>query len=64
VGLIFANMGLALMVGGKPILGPGEFAAIVAMVLLTTLVTPPLLRWRLGRRGPAAGVAADLPGPA
>ncbi|MCM2335088.1 MAG: cation:proton antiporter, partial [Anaeromyxobacteraceae bacterium] len=54
VGLIFANMGLALMVAGKPILGPGEFAAIVAMVLLTTVVTPPLLRWRLGRRPQAA----------
>jgi Kef-type K+ transport system membrane component KefB len=59
VGLIFANMGLALTVAGKPILGPGEFAAIVAMVLLTTVVTPPLLRWRLGGRvPPAVGAAA------
>lgn len=57
VGLIFANMGLALTVAGHPILGAGEFAAIVAMVLLTTVVTPPLLRWRLGRRPPAAAVA-------
>jgi Na+:H+ antiporter len=57
VGLIFANMGLALSVAGKPILGPGEFAAIVAMVLLTTVVTPPLLRWRLGRRPPTGAVA-------
>jgi Kef-type K+ transport system membrane component KefB len=65
VGLIFANMGLALTVAGKPILGPGGFAAIVAMVLLTTVVTPPLLRWRLGRRfqGPV-GSAAGAPGPA
>lgn len=53
VGLIFANMGLALTVEGRPILGAGEFAAIVAMVLVTTVVTPPLLRWRLGRRAPA-----------
>jgi Kef-type K+ transport system membrane component KefB len=58
VGLIFANMGLALTVAGKPLLGPGEFAAIVAMVLLTTVVTPPLLRWRLGRRAPSAAGAA------
>lgn len=57
VGLIFANMGLALTVAGRPILGAGEFAAIVAMVLLTTLVTPPLLRWRLGRRAPAPAAA-------
>ena len=49
VGLIFANMGLAIMVAGQPLLGPGEFAAIVAMVMLTTVVTPPLLRWRFGQ---------------
>jgi Kef-type K+ transport system membrane component KefB len=56
VGLIFANIGLTLAVAGKPVLGPGEFAAIVAMVMLTTLVTPPLLRWRMeGKR------AAPLP---
>jgi Kef-type K+ transport system membrane component KefB len=47
VGLIFAGMGLNLKAGGKPILGAGEFAALVAMVLLTTVLTPPLLRWRL-----------------
>lgn len=48
VGLIFANIGLTLTVAGRPVLGAGEFAAIVAMVLATTLVTPPLLRWRMG----------------
>jgi Kef-type K+ transport system membrane component KefB len=56
VGLIFASMGLQLNVGGAPILGPGEFAAVVAMVMLTTVLTPPLLRWRLGHE-PAAAVA-------
>lgn len=58
VGLIFANIGLTLVVGGRPILGPGEFAAIVAMVLVTTLVTPPLLRWRMGSR-PGAAASAE-----
>ncbi len=48
VGLIFAGMGLTLKVDGVAVLGPGEFAAVVAMVMLTTLLTPPLLRWRLG----------------
>jgi Kef-type K+ transport system membrane component KefB len=57
VGLIFANIGLTLRVGGRPILGPGEFAAVVAMVLLTTVVTPPLLRWRLGRVTATAAAA-------
>ncbi len=37
--------------------GSGEFAAVVAMVLLTTVLTPPLLRWRLGR----AAVSAAWP---
>jgi Kef-type K+ transport system membrane component KefB len=48
VGLIFAGMGLNLKMNGVPVLGSGEFAAVVAMVLLTTVLTPPLLRWRLG----------------
>ncbi len=54
VGLIFAGLGLTLKVNGAPLLGPGEFAAVVAMVIVTTLVTPPLLRWRLGRLPPVA----------
>ena len=49
VGLIFAGMGLDMKIGGRPVLGSGEFAAVVAMVMLTTVVTPPLLRWRMGR---------------
>ncbi|HET8722614.1 MAG TPA: cation:proton antiporter [Anaeromyxobacteraceae bacterium] len=55
VGLIFAGMGLDMMLDGRPVLGSGEFAAVVAMVMLTTVVTPPLLRWRLGRRTAAQG---------
>lgn len=47
VGLIFAGMGLTLKVGGLPLLGSGEFAAVVAMILATTVLTPPLLRWQL-----------------
>ncbi len=55
VGLIFAGMGLTLKLDGQPLLSAGEFAAVVAMVLLTTVLTPPLLRWRLGG---TAGVRA------
>jgi Na+:H+ antiporter len=59
VGLIFASIGRTLVSDGRPLLGDGEFAAIVAMVLFTTLVTPPLLRWRLGQlpAGVQPGVA-------
>jgi Kef-type K+ transport system membrane component KefB len=49
VGLIFANIGLALMLGGQRILDQSTFSAVVVMVILTTLVTPPALRWSLGR---------------
>jgi Kef-type K+ transport system membrane component KefB len=58
VGLIFAGMGLNLKVDGRPVLGGGEFAAVVAMILATTLCTPPLLRWRLGRARPVPSGAS------
>ena len=58
VGLIFAGMGLTLKMDGEPLLSSGEFAAVVAMVLLTTVLTPPLLRWRLGDPATRPGVAA------
>jgi Kef-type K+ transport system membrane component KefB len=55
VGLIFANAGLALRVVGEdgtlqPVVGPAVFSAVVFMVMVTTLVTPPLLKWSLSRR--------------
>ena len=59
VGLIFAGMGLTLKVDGQPLLGAGEFAAVVAMVLLTTVLTPPLLRWRLGSPAARPGVTVS-----
>lgn len=49
VGLIFANVGLALSIGGKPILDQATFSAIVVMVILTTMATPPALKWSLRR---------------
>ncbi len=50
VGLIFANMGMALLMAGTPIITPPLYSAIVVMVIVTTLVTPPALKWSLGRR--------------
>jgi Kef-type K+ transport system membrane component KefB len=54
VGLIFANIGLTLKLDGEPIVSPALFSAIVVMVIVTTLVTPPLLGWALRRPAPAA----------
>jgi Kef-type K+ transport system membrane component KefB len=50
VGLIFAGIGLTLTVGGKPVVEPALYAALVGMVLVTTLLTPPLLNWSMNRR--------------
>lgn len=49
VGLIFANVGVALVVGGERVVDEATFAAAVVMVIVTTMVTPPALRWSLGR---------------
>jgi len=49
VGLIFANIGLGLHVGGERIVDAATFSAIVVMVIVTTMATPPALKWSLGR---------------
>jgi len=50
VGLIFANIGLGLTIAGRPVIAGTTYSAIVIMVIVTTLVTPPALRWSLERR--------------
>lgn len=47
VGLIVASLGIA-----QGIIGDELFTVTVVMVLVTTLVTPPALRWALGRKAP------------
>jgi Kef-type K+ transport system membrane component KefB len=49
VGLIFANIGLTLKIGGERVIDGSTFAAVVIMVIVTTLVTPPALAWSLRR---------------
>jgi Kef-type K+ transport system membrane component KefB len=51
VGLIFAGVGLTLKVHGQPVLDEAAFAAILFMVVVTTLITPPLLQWSFTRHG-------------
>jgi len=48
VGLIFASIGMGLQLDGKPIVSTLEYSAIVIMVIVTTLATPPLLARMLG----------------
>jgi Kef-type K+ transport system membrane component KefB len=50
VQLIFASAGLTLLFGGKSLITPSVFAAVVLTVIATTLITPPLLKWSLERK--------------
>ncbi len=47
VGLIFAAIGKGLAINGTPVVNDQLFSAIVVMVVLTTLITPFALQWRL-----------------
>lgn len=50
VGLIFANIGLTLVVRGEHIIDAATYSAVVIMVMLTTMITPPALKWSLSKR--------------
>ena len=52
VGLIFAGIGVTLHLAGERVIDDKIYSAVVMMVAITTLLTPPLLMWRL-RRSPA-----------
>jgi Kef-type K+ transport system membrane component KefB len=47
VGLIFAGIGSALVLDGRPLLSQDTFSALVLMVVVTTLAAPVGLRWAL-----------------
>jgi Kef-type K+ transport system membrane component KefB len=49
VGLIFASIGAGLTINGEKIVDASIFSAVVVMVIVTTMVTPPLLKWSLNR---------------
>jgi Kef-type K+ transport system membrane component KefB len=56
VGLIFAGIGAGLTLPSAagaapvPVIDAATFGAVVIMVVVTTLVTPPALKWALVRR--------------
>jgi len=49
VGLIFASIGMTLTLHGERIVDAGVYSAVVIMVIVTTMVTPPILAWSLAR---------------
>jgi Kef-type K+ transport system membrane component KefB len=76
VGLIFAGIGATLLLPNangmnEPVINASTFGAVVMMVIITTLVTPPALKWSLGRgsrsrrqeqEAGAGGTASEQPG--
>ncbi|GIX44138.1 MAG: Na+/H+-exchanging protein [Candidatus Sumerlaea sp.] len=51
VGLIVASIGAAMRTPeGHSVIATDTFSAIVIMVVVTTMMTPPLLKWALSRR--------------
>ncbi len=55
VSLVFANLGLTLSVGGRPLLDTRQYSALVAVVVVTTLLTPLALRSRITSRRAEGG---------
>ncbi len=49
VGLIFVGIGAKLKVHGQPLVDPQTFGAVVIMVVLTTMITPPLIKWKFSK---------------
>ena len=65
VGLIFAGIGAGMVLHGQRVVAPAVYSAAVIMVIVTTLVTPPLLKVTLARgdRKKAAAAHARAPVP-
>jgi Kef-type K+ transport system membrane component KefB len=56
VTLVFAALGSTLRVGDMPLLDERGYLGLVSVVILTTIITPPALKWSLGASGGIAGV--------
>ncbi|MEP7366081.1 MAG: cation:proton antiporter, partial [Acidobacteriota bacterium] len=50
VGLIFVGIAAAQQVAGKPVFDANVVSAMVVMVMFTTMMTPPLLKWAFARK--------------
>ena len=68
VGLIFAGIGATLMLPSstgvnEPVINSATFGSVVIMVIITTLVTPLVLKWSLGRRTSGKGSQQKVKSP-
>ncbi|MDP3235429.1 MAG: cation:proton antiporter [Myxococcales bacterium] len=58
VGLIFASIGAGLTIKGEKVVDASVFSAVVVMVIVTTMITPPFLKWSMLRAEKKKAVAA------
>ena len=61
VGLIFASLGSTLMLHDQAVLSKTTFSALVLMVMLTTFITPPILKFAFDRKGKLAPIGTGEP---
>jgi Kef-type K+ transport system membrane component KefB len=59
VTLVFAALGRTLQSGGVSLLDDRGYAALVTLVILTTLMTPPMLKWSWAPRSGLARVSGQ-----
>ena len=67
--MIFAGIGATLTLPDaqgirEPVVSAATFGAVVIMVIVTTLVTPPVLKWALTRGSGAGGQLGSRGAPA
>jgi len=62
VGLIFAGIGAKLMLDGHPVISVSTYSAVVIMVIITTMVTPPALIYSMtrGKNKSLSGTPTEL----
>lgn len=60
VGLIFAAIGAQMKLHGEPVINSSVFSAIVIMVVVTTMMTPPALKWSVARSMRTRKVETDV----
>jgi Kef-type K+ transport system membrane component KefB len=58
VTLIYASLGMTLVTDGTHLIDSKSYSALVGVVLLTTMLSPPLIKWRLSRMRPDAEAVA------
>jgi len=60
VGLIFIGIGAGLVLNGEPVIDAATFGAVVIMVIVTTMATPPLIKWRFRKNEEAPEELKEL----